>query len=74
MGTSLVICPLTTPGEGERLLLVTCGVLHTHTLQEEIPSIVDCPQPDHMTAHERRLARIAHEETSFDPDHYLYVK
>lgn len=26
-----------------------------------------------MTSHERRLARIAHEEVSFDPDHYLYV-
>ena len=33
---------------------------------------MDCSDPDHMTAHERRIARIAHEETSFDPDHYLY--
>ena len=35
-------------------------------LQEEVPSIVDCPDPDHMTPHERRVARIAHEEASFD--------
>lgn len=41
--------------------------------QEEIPSIVDCPDPDHMTSHERRLGRIAHEEASFDPEHYLYA-
>lgn len=40
-------------------------------LQEEVPSIVDCSDPDHMTGHERRVARIAHEEASFDPDHYL---
>ena len=39
--------------------------------QEEVPSIVDCSDPDHMTGHERRVARIAHEEASFDPDHYL---
>ncbi|XP_064404821.1 protein SHQ1 homolog isoform X2 [Halichondria panicea] len=40
-------------------------------LQEEIPSIIDCPDPDHMTSYERRLARIAQEEISFSPDHYL---
>lgn len=42
-------------------------------VQEEIPSIVDCPDPDHMTPHERRVARIAHEEASFDAEYYLYV-
>ena len=42
-------------------------------LQEEVPSIVDCPDPDHMTPHERRVARIAHEEASFDAEYYLYV-
>ena len=42
-------------------------------LQEEIPSIVDCPDPDHMTSYERRVARIAHEQARFDPEHYLYV-
>ena len=42
-------------------------------LQEEIPSIIDVPDPDHMTQEERRLARIAHEKTSFDPNHYLLV-
>lgn len=42
-------------------------------LQEEIPSIVDCPDPDHMTSYERRVARITHEEASFDPQHYLCV-
>ena len=42
-------------------------------LQEEIPSIVDCPDPDHMTSYERRMARLANEEASFDPEHYLYV-
>lgn len=40
-------------------------------LQEEIPSIVDCPDPDHMTAHERRVGRIADEEAAFSQDHYL---
>jgi len=40
-------------------------------LQEEVPSIVDCPDPDHMTPHERRVARIAHEEASFDAEYYL---
>ena len=39
-------------------------------LQEEIPSIIDVPDPDHMTQEERRVARIAHEQTSFDPNHY----
>ena len=34
---------------------------------------MDCPDPDHMTPHERRLGRIAHEEASSDPEHYLYV-
>ena len=41
-------------------------------LQDEVPSIVDCPDPDHMTPHERRVARIAHEEASFDAEYYLY--
>jgi len=41
-------------------------------LQEEVTSIVDCPDPDHMTPHERRVARIAHEEASFDAEYYLY--
>ena len=45
----------------------------TSLFQEEIPNIVDCPDPDHMTPHERRVGRIAHEEASFDPEHYLYV-
>ena len=40
-------------------------------VQVEIPNIVDCPDPDHMTQHERRIARIAHEEASFSQDHYL---
>lgn len=40
-------------------------------LQEEIPSIIDCPDPDHMSPHERRIARLAAEETAFNPDHYL---
>ena len=47
-------------------------ILHS-VIQEEIPSIVDCPDPDHMTPHERRVARIAHEEASFDAEYYLYV-
>ena len=34
---------------------------------------MDCPDPDHMTPHERRVARIAHEEASFDAEYYLYV-
>lgn len=34
---------------------------------------MDCPDPDHMTSHERRVARIAHEEASFDAEYYLYV-
>lgn len=42
------------------------------TLKEELPALVDCPDPDHMTPHERRVARLAHEEASFDPDHYLW--
>lgn len=52
-----------------------CGsVANCYTvLQEEVPSIVDCPDPDHMTPHERRVARIAHEEASFDAEYYLYV-
>lgn len=41
--------------------------------QEEIPSIVDCPDPDHMTPRERRIGRIAHEEAAFSEDHYLLV-
>lgn len=40
--------------------------------QDEIPAIVDCPDPDHMRWHERRMARLAHEEASFDPEHYLW--
>ena len=40
-------------------------------LQEEIPSIVECPDPDHMTPHERRIGRIASEEAAFNEDHYL---
>jgi protein SHQ1 len=40
-------------------------------LQHELPALVDCPDPDHMTSHERRVARLAHEEASFSPDHYL---
>jgi len=43
-------------------------------LQDEVPSIVDCPDPDHMIPHERRVARIAHEEASFDAEYYLYKK
>ena len=35
-----------------------------------MPSIVDVPS-DHLEPHERRIARIAHEESSFNPDHYL---
>ena len=34
---------------------------------------MDCPDPDHMTPHERRVAGIAHEEASFDAEYYLYV-
>lgn len=40
-------------------------------MQEEIPSIVECPDPDHMTPHERRIGRIASEEASFSEEHYL---
>lgn len=39
--------------------------------QEEIPNIVECPDPDHMTPHERRIGRIASEEAAFNEDHYL---
>ena len=49
-----------------------CPILYS-VIQEEIPSIVDCSDPDHMTPHERRVARIAHEEASFDAEYYLYV-
>ena len=38
-----------------------------------MPSIVDVPDPDHMTVHERRLARIACEQTGFNIEHYLLV-
>jgi hypothetical protein len=41
------------------------------TLQEEIPNIVDCPDPDHMSPHERRVARVTSEETAFNEGHYL---
>lgn len=40
-------------------------------LQQEIPDIVDCPDPDFMTPHERRVGRIASEEASFNQGHYL---
>lgn len=49
-----------------------CPILYS-VIQEEILSIVDCSDPDHMTPHERRVARIAHEEASFDAEYYLYV-
>lgn len=39
--------------------------------QHELPALVDCPDPDNMTSHERRVARLAHEEASFNPEHYL---
>lgn len=42
--------------------------------QDEIPSFIDIPDPDHMPLKERRIARIAYEQTSFDPNHYLLVK
>ena len=38
-------------------------------LQEEVPNIMDCPDQEHMTPHEHR---IAHEEASFDAEYYLY--
>ena len=50
------------------MCMFACG----YNAQEEIPSIVDCPNPDHMTPHERRIGRVAGEEVAFSPDHYLY--
>jgi len=35
-----------------------------------MPSIVDVPS-DQLEPHERRIARIAHEESSFNADHYM---
>lgn len=53
---------------------IWASIIHS-LAQEEIPNIVDCPDPDHMTPHERRVARIAHEEVTFEncQDHYLCV-
>ncbi|XP_065885134.1 protein SHQ1 homolog isoform X2 [Dysidea avara] len=39
-------------------------------LQQEMPSIVDVPS-DQLEVHERRIARITHEESSFSEDHYI---
>ena len=35
-----------------------------------MPSIVDVPS-DQLEPHERRIARITHEESSFNADHYM---
>ena len=40
-------------------------------LQEAASVVIDCPDPDHMTSCERKVARVAHEEASFSQDHYL---
>lgn len=40
-------------------------------LQEELCSIVDVPDPDGMTAKERREGRKQEEEDKFDDEHYL---
>ncbi|XP_071816381.1 protein SHQ1 homolog [Apostichopus japonicus] len=40
-------------------------------LQEELSSIVDVPDPDHMTAKEKREARQEEEAEKFDDEHYL---
>lgn len=45
-----------------------CGVLSK--LQEEMPNILDVPS-DQLEPHERRIARITHEESSFNSDHYI---
>ena len=37
-----------------------------------MPSIVDVPS-DQLESHERRIARITHEESSFNADHYMLV-
>ena len=37
-----------------------------------MPSIVDVPS-DQLEPHERRIARITHEESSFNADHYMLV-
>ena len=37
-----------------------------------MPSIVDVPS-DQLEVHERRIARITHEESSFSEDHYMLV-
>ena len=40
--------------------------------QEDLGRIVDCEEPDKMTAEERRAARMQAEEEKFDEDHYMY--
>uniref|UniRef100_A0A1X7UK40 CS domain-containing protein n=1 Tax=Amphimedon queenslandica TaxID=400682 RepID=A0A1X7UK40_AMPQE len=40
-------------------------------LQDEIPSIIDCPDPDNMNNEERRFARLSQEQLNFEPEHYL---
>jgi hypothetical protein len=40
---------------------------------EHLAELVEVPDPDHMTAAERRTARLAQEEAKFNPDHYMYA-
>lgn len=37
-----------------------------------MPNILDVPS-DQLEPHERRIARITHEESSFNSDHYMLV-
>lgn len=73
--TGLVPYGFSLQHRGVFLKLQVCPRKSSHNLiewlQEDVPNIVDCPDPDHMTPHERRIGRLASEEASFSENHYL---
>jgi hypothetical protein len=41
---------------------------------EHLAELVEITDPDHMSPAERRKARLAMEESKFDPEHYMCAR